>query len=119
MVTTVPCDELHPSTYPFRASRGRITIVPCDELHPSQLYISAQKMRDVVEWFDFDDPAHDALPTYILDGNLTLSDGHTRAFVTYFGGVDSLRIQELGDSDTEELNLELYRECLDWVRRRM
>ncbi|PSQ03009.1 histone acetyltransferase [Halobacteriales archaeon QS_5_68_33] len=93
-----------------------VTTVPCDELHPSQLYISAQKMRDVVEWFDFDDPAHDALPTYILDGDLTLLDGHTRAFVAYLGGVDSLRIQELDDSDTEELNLELYRECLDWCQ---
>lgn len=92
------------------------TTIPCGDLHPSQLYISAQKMRDVMEWFDFDDPALDPIPTYVFDGNLTLLDGHTRAFVAYLGGIDSLRIQELDDSDVEKLNLELYRECLVWCQ---
>lgn len=92
------------------------TTILYEELHPSQLYISARKMRDVIEWFDFDDPEYDALPAYILDENLTLLDGHTRAFVAYLGNVDSLRIQELDDSDVEELNLELYRECIDWCQ---
>jgi len=93
-----------------------VTTVPREELYPSQLYISARKMRDVVEWFDFDDPTHDPIPTYAIDGTLTLLDGHTRAFVACLGGIDSLRIQELDDSDMEELNLELYRECLDWCQ---
>lgn len=93
-----------------------VTTVPFEELHPSQLYISARKMRDVMEWFDFDDPVYDPLPTYVLDGNLTLLDGHTRAFVAYLGGVDSLRIQELDDSDMADSNLALYRECIDWCQ---
>lgn len=91
-----------------------VTTVPCEELQPSQLYISGQKMRDVMEWFDFDDPAYDALSTYDLDGNLTLMDGHTRAFVAYLGGEDSLRVKELDNSEVD--NPEMYRTCLSWCQ---
>jgi|APHM01.1.fsa_nt_gi hypothetical protein len=92
------------------------TTVPWEELSPSQLYISGHKMREVMEWFDFDNPTYDPFPVYILGGNLTLLDGHTRAFVAYLGGVDTLRVRELDGCDVEELNLELYRECLDWCQ---
>lgn len=51
-----------------------------------------------------------------LSENLTLLDGHTRGFVAYPNGVDSLRIQEIDGSDLEELNLELYRECFGWCQ---
>lgn len=93
------------------------TAVPRDELSPSQLYISARKLRAVMEWFDFDSPAYEPCPAYVLDGTLILMDGHTRAFVAYLGGANSIRIRELEDSEAEELNLGLYRECLEWCRQ--
>lgn len=92
------------------------TTVPWEDIRPSQLYISARKLRDVMGWFDFADPAYDPLPVYAFDGTLTLLDGHTRAFVAYLGGLESVRVAELDDSDVTELNLGVYRECIAWCQ---
>lgn len=88
--------------------------VPIDELSPSQLYIDAGRLRNALEWFDFDDPTYDPVPVLHIENEFVLSDGHTRAFLAYLAGADMLEI--VSDPDQKELNIPLYRECVGWCR---
>lgn len=88
--------------------------VPIDELRPSQLYIDASRLRNALEWFNCDDPTYDPVPVLQIEDELLLSDGHTRAFLAYIAGADTLEI--VPDPDQSELNIPLYRECMDWCR---
>lgn len=88
--------------------------VPIDEPHPSQLYIDASRLRNALNWFDCDDPTYDPVPVLHVEDELVLSDGHTRAFLAYLAGADTLEI--VPDPDQKELNIPLYRECVGWCR---
>lgn len=88
--------------------------VPIGDPQPSQLYVDAERLREAVEWFAFDAPAYDPVPVVRLDGDLVLSDGHTRAFLAYLAGAEELEV--VRDPDRDELNLALYRECVAWCR---
>lgn len=88
--------------------------VPIEKPQPSQLYIDAAKLRDALEWFDFDDPTYEPLPVLTLDDKIVLSDGHTRAFLVYLSGDTTLEVSP--EADRQELSIDLYRECVDWCR---
>lgn len=88
--------------------------VPIAEPRPSQLYLDASRLRDALEWFDADEPEYDPIPLLHLDGEVVLSDGHTRAFCAYLAGAEELSVVD--DPDRDELNLPLYRECVRWCR---
>lgn len=88
--------------------------VPIDEPHPSQLYIDASRLGNALEWFDCDDPTYDPVPVLHIEDELVLSDGHTRAFLAYVAGANTLEI--VLDPDRRELNIPLYRGCMDWCR---
>lgn len=95
-------------------STRSLSSVPVDEPHPSQLYIDASRLRSALEWFDCDDPDYDPIPVLRIDDHLVLSDGHTRAFLAYLSGAETLQV--VPDPDREELNIPLYRECVGWCR---
>lgn len=85
------------------------------EVRPSQLYLSAAKLATVLESVDPADPDYDPLPVFEHGGEWYLSDGHTRAFVAYLGGVDDLRVER--DADLrEEYDFDLYLTCIEWCR---
>lgn len=86
--------------------------VPIDEPQPSQLYVDADRLRGVLEWFDFDAPDYEPIPVIDLDDELVLSDGHTRAVVAYLSGADTLEV--VPDPDREALDLDLYGDCVTW-----
>lgn len=88
--------------------------VALDARQPSQLYVDAGRLRDALEWFDADDPAYDPVPAVRLDGELVVTDGHTRAFLAHLAGANELEV--VRDPDRAELNLALYRECVEWCR---
>lgn len=88
--------------------------VPIEEPSPSQLYIDASRLRNALKLFDFDQPAYDPIPVLHIEGELVLSDGHTRAFLAHLAGTTTIEI--VPDPDQKELNIPLYRECLDWCR---
>lgn len=89
--------------------------VPIDEPQPSQLFIDAQRLRNGLEWFDFENPTYDPIPVLHIDDEIVLSDGHTRAVLAYLGGANRLEI--VPDPDQQELNIPLYRECVGWCRQ--
>lgn len=104
--------------------------MPIDDPQPSQLYLNGRKLSLATEWFDFDiagppersrgsergqrsgDPAYDPVPVVELDGDLVLTDGHTRAFLAWLSGAEDLRVRR----DTDDLPLALYRRCVEWCR---
>lgn len=88
--------------------------VPIERLQPSQLYVDGERLRDALEWFDFDRPAYDPIHVLRIDDEFVLADGHTRAFLAYLGGAPTLEVRT--DPDREELNIPLYRDCVGWCR---
>ncbi|WP_435363334.1 histone acetyltransferase [Haloarchaeobius sp. DYHT-AS-18] len=86
--------------------------LPIDEPQPSQLYLSQAKLDGVLSWCDPDDPQYDPLPVIDLDGEWTLIDGHTRAFVASLAGQTELRVIH----DRDDHPRDLYRRCVDWCR---
>lgn len=104
--------------------------VPLDDVRPTQLYLNGRKLALATEWFDFDIPGtpgvpgarssrassgapnYDPLPVAELDGDLVLTDGHTRAFLAWVAGADELRVRP----ETDDLDWPVYRRCLEWCR---
>jgi hypothetical protein len=87
--------------------------VPLAELRPSQLFLSAEKLEDAAGWFDFDDPDYDPLPAFEHEGDWYLSDGHTRAFLLYLAGAETIRIRR-DEAVREEYDFDLYLTCIGW-----
>lgn len=88
--------------------------VPIGDPQPSQLYVDAARLHEALEWFAFDAPSYDPVPVLCLDGELVLADGHTRAFLAVLAGAEELRV--VREPDRAELNLALYRQCVEWCR---
>ncbi len=65
-------------------------MLPMNLLMPSQLYISAEKLRAVREWFDGDLSKMEPIPVKKLAGRLLMTDGHTRAAAAFLAGLDTL-----------------------------
>jgi len=83
-----------------------------EAVQPSQLYLNGRKFALATQWFGFDDPEYDPLPVVRLDGEWTLTDGHTRAFLAVLAGAERLDVR----ADTEDLPMALYAECVAWCR---
>lgn len=93
--------------------------VPIEAVQPSQLYVDAASLRELLDWFDPDDPNYEPIPVLDPDEHLgvdiddpVLSDGHTRAFAAHLSGADELRIVD--EPDADGLSLDVYRTCLEW-----
>lgn len=81
------------------------------ELQPSQLYISSEKLAEMLRTVDFSTPdALDPLPIKRLGTKTILTDGHTRAFAAFRSGLSQAR----AFWDTDELDWEAYQICVDW-----
>lgn len=91
-----------------------------DTLGLSQIYLSADKISSVTEWFH---PQHmDRFqPVRVHDfGNnkYTITDGHTRAYVAYKNGVTVLpALYDNDDLIINQVGQMLYKADLDWCRR--
>ena len=67
---------------------------PLLELGLSQIYLNAEKIRAIEEWFDSCDTC-DMDPLTVPDfenGKYTLTDGHSRAYVAYKNGLTHISI---------------------------
>jgi len=87
--------------------------VPATELRPTQLYVSAEKLRGVLGWFDADDPEYGPLPAFRHEGEWYLADGHTRAFVAWLAGADRISVERDRTVRTEH-DFGVYRQCIRW-----
>ena len=56
-------------------------------------------------------PSHyDAIPIKNLNGKVIFTDGHTRAYAAYMGGLKTIKVYW----DEDELDWEAYQICVDW-----
>ena len=81
-----------------------------DEIQPSQLYISAQKLDQVLQWFaPVSVNEYGPLPVKELNGRIIFTDGHTRAYAAYRMGLQTVRVHW----DEDDLDWDLYQTCVD------
>lgn len=83
------------------------------KLRPSQLYLNAEKLAAVLDRVGDGRFNPGSLPVYRFDGDLHLVDGHTRAFVAYLVGCETVAV-EYDAALPKKHDVALYRECLDW-----
>ena len=80
-----------------------------NDLQPSQFYISIEKINNIRKWFNPQDLSNfEPIPIKELDGQVVITDGHTRLVVALLFGLDSVPLVW----DEDELNWDMYRECV-------
>lgn len=79
------------------------------DLQPSQFYISQKKIDDINKWFNPNDLSNfEPIPIKILDGEIVITDGHTRIVAALQNGLYKVPLVY----DEDELNWDMYRECV-------
>ena len=85
------------------------------ELQPSQFYVSEKKLAEINNWFRPEELSGFApIPVRLLDGLPVMTDGHTRAVAALLAGLDEVPLVW----DEDELDWEMYRNCVAECRRR-
>ena len=97
-----------------------VQLLPISSLGLSQIYLSAEKLKNIETWFNPTDLTNfQPLPVHDFgNGRFTLTDGHSRAFVAWRHGVSEIPV--VYDTDeivTGETGQMLYREDLVWCER--
>ncbi len=94
--------------------------VNIDDLKFSQIYLSKKKIDDILKWFKPSLENFNPVPfrDFLGNGDLTLTDGHTRTYVAWLNGLK--KIPAVYDNDeivTCELGHELYVTDTIWCKR--
>ena len=93
--------------------------IALSDITPSQLYISAEKLRRVEEWFSPEAIASEPLPVRDFgNGRYTFTDGHTRAMCAHMAGLTNIPV--IYDRDDIVASAEgemLYRMDIEWCAR--
>ncbi len=94
--------------------------VNLNDLNVSQIYLNRTKIDAIKNWFcvsKIDD--YEPLPVYDFgDGKLTLTDGHSRAFVADQFGIKKIKVQyDRDEIVTGKTGQKLYKEALIWCKR--
>jgi hypothetical protein len=82
-----------------------------DEIQPTQLYINARKLDILEAKYPPGTEANiDPVPVKMLRGKIVYTDGHTRAYIAWKRGLESIDVV-WDDADLDELT---YETCLGW-----
>lgn len=97
-----------------------IKFISINELSLSQIYLSEDKIKAVLSWFNPKNMDNfEPLSVYDFgNGRYTLTDGHTRAYIAYINGVTTIPV--VYDNDeivTGEIAQKLYKEDIIWCER--
>jgi hypothetical protein len=88
-------------------------MIKLDEIQPSQLYISSEKLNEVMKTIDPMKPrAIDPIPIKKLGGRIILVDGHTRAFAAFLHNFRKIPVYW----EDEELDWDAYAICVEWCK---
>ena len=94
--------------------------VELNDLGLSQIYLNRNKIDAIKHWFSIkNSDDYDPLPVYDFgDGKLTLTDGHSRAFVAYQLGIKKIKVQyDQDEVVTGITGQKLYKQSLIWCKR--
>jgi hypothetical protein len=82
-----------------------------DSIQPTQLFISSEKLSEVMKTFDAANPASmEPIPIKQLKNKIIFVDGHTRAFAAFLHGFSHVPVYW----ENEELDWEAYEICVKW-----
>ena len=87
-----------------------------DRLQPSQLFLNQSKLEAVVAQVENEGlTSLPPVPVKYVDGQIFLTDGHTRTFIAYISG--ETKIQVIWETDPHDNHdWDLYHNFLDEVR---
>ena len=97
-----------------------VMLINIDSLKLSQIYLSKKKIEDVLSWFE---PSLDSFKPvsardFLGNGNLHITDGHTRAFVAWQKGIEQIPyVYDENEIVTCELGQIQYEEDIIWCDR--
>ncbi|HME52551.1 MAG TPA: hypothetical protein VKM55_10060 [Candidatus Lokiarchaeia archaeon] len=82
-----------------------------DEIQPTQLYINARKLAILEEKYPpGTETKIEPVPVKMMHGKIVYTDGHTRAFIAWKRGLDTISVV-WDDTELDELT---YETCLGW-----
>lgn len=82
-----------------------------DAIQPSQLYISSEKLSEVMKAFDPSKPESlELIPVKKLGNQIIFVDGHTRALAAFLHGFSEVMVYW----EDEELDWDEYEVCVKW-----
>jgi len=85
-----------------------------DEIQPSQLYISSEKLSEVMKTFNPAKPESiEPIPIKELGNTIVFVDGHTRAFAAFLHNVPEIPVYW----ENEELDWDAYKICVGWCKK--
>lgn len=92
----------------------KIFMMKLDEIQPSQLYISSEKLSEVLRTFDSNNPESiEPIPIKKLGNEIIFVDGHTRAFAAFLHDVSEVPVYW----EYEELDWDAYEVCVRWCKK--
>ena len=97
-----------------------IQYYPILDLGLSQIYLNEDKLTNIQKWLNPADLSNfEPLPVHDFgNGTLTLTDGHSRAFLAYMMGIKELPIiYDTDDIVISETGKMLYRNDIAWCER--
>ena len=97
-----------------------VKYIKIKELGLSQIYLNQKKIDNIYKWINLTDlSTFHPLPVYDFgNGKLTLTDGHTRAFVAHKLGLEEVPVQyDTDDMITSEIGQLLYKVDIAWCER--
>lgn len=86
----------------------------------TQLYLSQKKLDAILTWFDESMSNFDPLPVrdFLNNGNLHLTDGHSRAFVAWAKGISQIPcVYDEDEIVTCEIGQVQYEKDIEWCER--
>lgn len=93
-----------------------IFVMNLDEIQPSQLYISSEKLSEVMKKSN---PVKletiEPIPVNKLDDQVIFLDGHTRALAAFLSNLLEVRVS-WDDDEWNDLDLEEYKICVGWCK---
>lgn len=100
---------------------NEIFYINIDDLGLSQIYLNQDKLKNILSWFDplkIDEyeplPVHD----FLGNGKYFLTDGHTRAYISYKRGCSEIPVMIDNDEIvTCDMGRKLYKQYIEWCNR--
>jgi len=84
-----------------------------DKIQPSQLYISTEKLAEVMKAFNPANPdSLDPIPIKKLGNDVIFVDGHTRALAAFLHGLLEVPVYW----EDEKLDWDAYKVCMKWCK---
>jgi hypothetical protein len=91
-----------------------IFVMKLDQIQPSQLFVSSEKLSNILRDYDRLKPELlEPLPVKKLGDEIVLTDCHTIALAAHLRGISDVRVYW----DDEESDWDAYQICVGWCKK--